>query len=60
MNENGIMVRNKVRLVTQWFNQKDGIDYDRYHLISLKPNIPKLEKLKLKKVFSSHSCTTLI
>nr|GEU80245.1 hypothetical protein [Tanacetum cinerariifolium] len=28
MDERGIMIRNKVRLVAQWYTQEEGIDYD--------------------------------
>lgn len=28
MDENGMIGRNKARLVAQWFNQEKGIDYE--------------------------------
>ena len=28
MDENGIIIRNKTRLVAQWYNQQEGIDYE--------------------------------
>ena len=36
LDENGMITRNKARLVAQWYNQEEGIDYEEtYALVSL-------------------------
>ena len=46
MDENGIIVRNKARLVAQGFNQEEGIDYEESF-----PLIARLEAIRMLLAF---------
>ena len=47
MNENGIIVRNKARLVAQGFNQEEGIDYEETFAL-----VARLEAIRMLLAFA--------
>ena len=49
MDENGIIIRNKARLVTQGYNQQEGIDYEK----TLAP-VAILEAIRMLLAFACH------
>ncbi|KAL8146751.1 hypothetical protein AgCh_004478 [Apium graveolens] len=50
MNENGIVTRNKARLVTKGYSQEEGIDYDK----TFAP-VARLEAIRIFLAFAAHS-----
>ena len=49
MDENGIIIRNKARLVAQGYNQQEGIDYEE----TFAP-IARLEAIRMLLAFACH------
>ena len=49
MNEQGVITRNKARLVAKYCNQEEGIDYDE----TFAP-IARLEAIRMLLVFASY------
>ena len=49
MDESGMVVRNKVRLVAQGYNQEEGIDFDK----TFAP-IARLESIRMLLAFAHH------
>ena len=49
MDENGIIIRNKVRLVAQGYNQQEGIDYEE----TFAP-VARLEAIRMLLAFACH------
>ena len=49
MDENGIIIRNKARLVAQGYNQQEGIDYEE----TFAP-VARLEAIRMLLVFACH------
>ena len=49
LDDSGIIVRNKARLVVQGFNQQEGIDYDE----TFAP-VPRLEAIRILVAFAAH------
>ena len=50
MDENGIVTRNKVRLIAKGYSQKEGIDYDE----TFAP-VARLEAIRIFLAFATHS-----
>ena len=49
MDESGVVVRNKVRLVAQGYNQGEGIDFDETFAL-----VAKLESIRMLLAFACH------
>ena len=49
MDENGIVIRNKARLVAQGYRQEEGIDYDETFI-----PVARLEAIRLFLAFDAH------
>ena len=49
MDENGIIVRNKARLVAEGYNQQKGIDYEETF-----PLVARLEAIRMLLVFACY------
>ena len=54
MDENGIIVRNKARLVAQGYNQQEGIDYEKTFSL-----IARLEAKRMLLAFACYKNFTL-
>ena len=54
MDEFGVVVRNKARLVAQWYNQEERIDFDE----TFAP-VARLESIKMLLAFACHKDFTL-
>ena len=48
MNEQGVITRNKPRLVAKGYNQEEGIDYDETYAL-----VARLEAIRMLLIFSS-------